>query len=51
MMNTKISQKHGKVYHIRKNYTLKSIYDDKNECINYTFLISNDEIKVKYSLK
>ena len=36
MMNVKISQKHDKVYYIRKNYMLKSIYDDENECINYT---------------
>ena len=35
-MNVKISQKHDKVYYIRKNCTLKSIYDDENECINYT---------------
>ena len=36
MMNVKISQKHDNVYYIRKNYTLKSIYDDENESINYT---------------
>ena len=36
MMNEKISQKHDNMYYIRKNYTLKSIYDDENECINYT---------------
>ena len=35
MMNVKISQKHNSMYYIRKNYTLKSIYDDENECINY----------------
>ena len=35
-MNPKISQKHDNVYHVRKNYTLKYIYDDENECINYT---------------
>ena len=35
-MNVKISQKHDNVYYIRKNYTLKSIYDDEKECINYT---------------
>ena len=35
MMNVKISQKHDNLYFIRKNYTLKSIYDDENECINY----------------
>ena len=34
-MNVKISQKHNNLYYIRKNYTLKSIYDDENECINY----------------
>ena len=31
-----IPQKHDNMYHIRKNYTLKSIYDDENEYINYT---------------
>ena len=36
MMNVNISQKHDKVYYIRKNYILKSIDDDENECINYT---------------
>ena len=35
-MNVKISQKHDNVYCIKKNYMLKSIYDDENECINYT---------------
>ena len=35
MMNAKISQKRDNVYDIRKNYTLKFIYDDENECINY----------------
>ena len=30
-MNEKISQKHYKVYHIKKNYVLKYIYDDENE--------------------
>ena len=35
-MNLKKSQKHDNVFYIRKNYTLKSIYDDENECINYT---------------
>ena len=40
MINIKISQKHDNVYYIRKNYTLKSIYDDENECINYK--LSND---------
>ena len=39
MMNVKISQKDDDVYHIRSNYTLKSIYDDENECINYTLSI------------
>ena len=34
-MNVEISQKHDNVYHIRKNYTLKSIDDDEIECINY----------------
>ena len=32
----KISQNHDNIYHIRKNYALKSIYDDENECINDT---------------
>ena len=36
MMNVKISQKHDKIYFIRNNYTLKSIYDEENEYINYT---------------
>ena len=36
MMNVKISQKHDKLYYIRKNYTLKTIYDNENECVNYT---------------
>ena len=36
MMNVKISEKHDNMYHIRKNHTLKFIYDDKNECINDT---------------
>ena len=35
-MNVKISPKHDNMYYIRNNYTLKSIYDDENECINYT---------------
>ena len=35
-MNAKVSQKHDSMYHIRKNYMLKSIYDDENKCINYT---------------
>ena len=34
-MNVKISQKYDNVYHIKKNYTLKSIYNDENECIHY----------------
>ena len=34
-MNAKILQKHDNLYHIIKNYTLKSIYNDENECINY----------------
>ena len=29
MMNAKISQKHDNEYHIRKNCTLKCIYDDE----------------------
>ena len=33
-MNAKISQRHDNVYDIRNNYGLKSIYNDKNECIN-----------------
>ena len=35
-MNVKISQKLDNVYYIRNHYTLKFIYDDENECINYT---------------
>ena len=40
MLNVKISQKHGNVYYIRNNSTLKSIYDIKNECTNYTLSLS-----------
>ena len=43
MMNAKISQKHDNMYHIRKNYMLKSIYDDKNDCFNYTLSFIKDE--------
>ena len=39
MMNIKISQKHDNVHHISKNYALKSIYDDENECINDTLSV------------
>ena len=39
-MNAKISPKHDNVYHIRKNYTFKSISDDQNECINYTLSLT-----------
>ena len=35
MMNVKVSQKHDNMYYIRKNYTLKSIDDDENECNSY----------------
>ena len=34
MMNAKISQKHDDVHYITKNYVLKPIYNDENECIN-----------------
>ena len=34
-MNVKISHKHDNVYYIRKNYMVKSFYDDENECINH----------------
>ena len=43
MMNVKISQKHDNMYYIRKNYTLKSIYDDENECINHTLSVTMNE--------
>ena len=49
MINAKISQKHDKVYRIRKNSTLISINGDENECINYTLsiLITNEFSKYK----
>ena len=40
MMNVKISQKHDNMYFIRKNYMLKSIHDDENECINFSLSMS-----------
>ena len=45
-MNVKMPQKHDNVFYIRKNYTLKSIYDNENEYINYTL-----SIKLMHSLK
>ena len=36
MMNAKISQKHDNMNHTRKNYELKSTYEDKNEYIKDT---------------
>ena len=39
-MSAKISQKHDNMYYIRKNYKLKSIYDNENECINYTLSVT-----------
>ena len=53
-MNVKISQKHDNVYYIRKNYALKSIYDDENECIIYTLSsISVETLRIDngYSLE
>ena len=38
MMNVKISQNNDNVHHITKNYALKFIYGDENECINATLL-------------
>ena len=41
MMNVKMSEKHDNVYYIRKNYTLKTIYDDENVFINYMLSINH----------
>ena len=34
MMNAKISQKHDNMLCVRKNYIVKYVYNDSNECIN-----------------
>ena len=34
MMNAKISEKDDNVHCMTKNYVLKTIYNDENECIN-----------------
>ena len=39
MMNEKYHKKHNKMHHIRKNYALKYIYNDENECINDTLSV------------
>ena len=36
MVIAKISLKHDNVHYITKNYVLKPIYNDENECINDT---------------
>ena len=36
MMNEKYHQKHDKMYYIRKDYALKSNYNDENECVDDT---------------
>ena len=36
MMNAKISLKDDNVHYMTKNYVLKPIYNDENECINDT---------------
>ena len=40
MMNAKISDTHYNMNYISKNYVLKSIYNEKNECINYMLSLS-----------
>ena len=40
-MNAKISQKYDNVHHIRKNYALKSIYDDENNALMTHFQVLN----------
>ena len=39
MMNAKISWNYGNVHYITKNYVLKPIYNDENECINDTLSV------------
>ena len=43
MINVKISQNYDNMYYIRNNSKLKFIYDDKNECINYTLSLSYNQ--------
>ena len=43
MMNAKILLKHDNVHYINKNYVLKPIYNDENECINDT--LSGSRVK------
>ena len=40
----KYHKKHDKVHYINKNYVLKPIYNDKNECTNDTLSVSNVDI-------
>ena len=47
MINVKISQKHDNVHCIRKNYTLKYVYNDESERINDT-LSHNNYLVVLY---
>ena len=39
MMNKKYHKKHNKTHYIGKNYVLKSIYNNENECINDTLSV------------
>ena len=41
MINAKISLKHDNVHYITKNYVLKLIYNDENECIYDTLSIGS----------
>ena len=40
MTNAKISYKHNIMHHIRKNYALKYVSNDKNKCINGMLQVS-----------
>ena len=40
MMNAKISYKDDNVHYMTKNYVLKPIYNNKNECINDTLSLN-----------
>ena len=41
MMNAKISQKHDNVHYIKMNYTIKYVYNDRNESINDTLSLTH----------
>ena len=50
-MNAKYHMKHDKVHYINKNYVLKPIYNDENECINDTLSVLSLPLPSHYALQ